>query len=84
MVTHDAALEVRHLVKRYGELTAVNNVSFAVQPGEIFGLLGPNGAGKTTTVECIEGLRRPDSGEIRLLGLHARRDLDKIKQRIGI
>ncbi len=51
------------LVKRYGEHTAVDGVSFAVEQGEIFGILGPNGAGKTTTVECVEGLRRPDGGD---------------------
>ncbi len=62
------AIEVRDLVKRYGELAAVDGVSFDVAKGEFFGILGPNGAGKTTALEMIEGLRQPDSGSIRLLG----------------
>jgi ABC-2 type transport system ATP-binding protein len=80
----DAAIHVQQLMKRYGTLTAVDDISFEVQRGEVFGLLGPNGAGKTTTVECIEGLRAPDGGEIRVLGLDARHDLKPIKERIGI
>jgi ABC-2 type transport system ATP-binding protein len=78
------AIQVEHLVKRYGSVMAVNDISFDVRAGEIFGLLGPNGAGKTTTVECIEGLRQPDRGEIHLMGLDARRELGQIKERIGI
>jgi ABC-2 type transport system ATP-binding protein len=62
------AIEVRNLRKRYGETVAVDDVSFSVREGEIFGVLGPNGAGKTTTVECIAGLRTPDSGRLRVLG----------------
>jgi len=65
----DVVIEVEGLVKRYGEILAVAGVSFSVEKGEVFGLLGPNGAGKTTTVECIEGLRIPDSGEIKVLGV---------------
>jgi ABC-2 type transport system ATP-binding protein len=61
-------IEVKNLAKRYGETIAVRDVSFAVEPGEIFGILGPNGAGKTTTVECVAGLRTPDSGTITVLG----------------
>jgi ABC-2 type transport system ATP-binding protein len=61
-------IEVKNLAKRYGETVAVRDVSFTVEPGEIFGILGPNGAGKTTTVECIGGLRTPDSGSITVLG----------------
>ncbi|TDE94105.1 ABC transporter ATP-binding protein [Occultella glacieicola] len=64
-----AIIEVDHLLKRYGPHTAVNGVSFAVERGEIFGILGPNGAGKSTTVECIEGLRTPDAGTIRVCGI---------------
>lgn len=79
-----AAIQVNQLVKRYGALTAVDDISFQVERGQVFGLLGPNGAGKTTTVECIEGLRAADSGEIRVLGLDARKDLQPIKERIGI
>ena len=62
-------IEVRQLHKRYGDTVAVDDISFEVQPGEIFGILGPNGAGKTTTVECIEGLRNPDRGTVSVLGL---------------
>lgn len=78
------AIQVQQLVKRYGTLTAVDDISFTVGRGEIFGLLGPNGAGKTTTVECIEGLRAPDDGEIHILGLDARQEIQSLKERIGI
>ena len=60
-----AILEVTNLRKTYGSTVAVDDVSFTVEEGEVFGILGPNGAGKTTTVECLEGLRRRDGGEIR-------------------
>jgi ABC-2 type transport system ATP-binding protein len=62
------AIEIKNLRKRYGYTTAVDDVSFTVREGEIFGVLGPNGAGKTTTVECISGLRIPDAGTVRVLG----------------
>jgi ABC-2 type transport system ATP-binding protein len=68
LVAGEAAIEVIGLGKRYGDLVAVDDVSFTVGRGEFFGILGPNGAGKTTTLEMIEGLRRPDAGEVRLLG----------------
>ncbi|GAA4927849.1 ABC transporter ATP-binding protein [Actinoplanes utahensis] len=75
-------IEVRNLAKRYGETVAVRDVSFSVEPGEIFGILGPNGAGKTTTVECISGLRTPDSGAITVLGHRAG---DKaLRSRVGV
>ena len=61
-------IEVEHLQKRYRDLVAVDDVSFTVERGEVFGVLGPNGAGKTTTVEIIEGLRTADSGTVRVLG----------------
>jgi ABC-2 type transport system ATP-binding protein len=77
-------IEVSDLVKRYGEQTAVDGVSFTVEKGEIFGILGPNGAGKTTTVESIVGLRAPDSGTIRVLGLDPRRDNRQLRQRVGV
>ncbi len=77
-------IEVSHLCKRYGELVAVDDVSFAVEQGEIFGILGPNGAGKTTTVESIVGLRTPDSGTIGVLGLDPLRDRDELRQRVGV
>ncbi len=79
-----AAISVKDLVKRYGPIRAVDGVSFEVRPGEIFGLLGPNGAGKTTTIECLEGLRVPDGGAIRVLGLDPRRDRYELHQRIGV
>ncbi|MFI7679009.1 ABC transporter ATP-binding protein [Actinophytocola sp. NPDC049390] len=79
-----AIIEVDNLVKRYGDTTAVDGVSFAVDEGEIFGILGPNGAGKTTTVECVEGLRSPDGGTIRVGGLDPRRDEDELRKLLGV
>ncbi len=73
-----------NLVKRYGGLVAVDDVSFSIQQGEIFGIIGPNGAGKTTTVECISGLRVPDSGSISVYGLSPQRDRDKIREFVGV
>jgi ABC-type multidrug transport system, ATPase component len=70
--------------KAYGSFVAVNDVSFEVFDGEIFGLIGPNGAGKTTTLECVEGLRTPDSGSISVLGLDPFRDIYKLQDRIGV
>jgi len=78
-----AIIEVNGLVKRYGGQTVVDDVSFAVEPGEIFGVLGPNGAGKTTTVECVVGLRRPDGGSIRVSGIDPQHDTGELKQRLG-
>ncbi len=80
----DVVLVVEELTKRYGELTAVDGVSFRVERGETFGILGPNGAGKTTTLEMIEGLRRPDGGRITLLGLDAVRQRRQVQERIGV
>jgi ABC-2 type transport system ATP-binding protein len=79
-----AIIEVDNLVKRYGDTTAVDGVSFAVEEGEIFGILGPNGAGKTTTVECVEGLRSPDGGTIRVGGLDPQRDEDRLRDLLGV
>jgi ABC-2 type transport system ATP-binding protein len=81
-----AVIEVRQLHKRYGETVAVDDISFDVQEGEVFGILGPNGAGKTTTVECIEGLRNPDGGTVSVLGLNPAqaRDRAELTQRLGI
>jgi ABC-2 type transport system ATP-binding protein len=78
------AVEVAHLRKAYGTLVAVDDVSFTVTEGEIFGILGPNGAGKTTAVECAIGLRRPDAGTIRLLGLDPHADREKIHEIVGV
>ena len=80
----DAAISVAGLTKRYGDRTAVDGVSFEVMQGESFGILGPNGAGKTTTLEMIEGLRRPDGGEITLLGAPVWPDPRRIQARIGV
>jgi ABC-2 type transport system ATP-binding protein len=77
-------IEVTNLHKRYGDVLAVDDVSFTVEAGEIFGILGPNGAGKTTTVESIAGLRTPDRGSIRVLGLDPRRDRAELRQRVGV
>jgi ABC-2 type transport system ATP-binding protein len=76
-------IEVEHLHKRYGDKIAVDDVSFSVEQGEIFGVLGPNGAGKTTTVECVQGLRRADGGTVRVLGLDPIRDRSEVRQRVG-
>src|SRR5262249_20642898 len=79
-----AVIEAQHLHKNYGYIAAVDDVSVAVEEGEIFGILGPNGAGKTTTAECIEGLRTPDRGEISVLGLDPLRDRAELTQRLGV
>jgi len=75
---------VKNLVKQYGDLTAVNDISFDVKRGEIFAFLGPNGAGKTTTVEILVGLRKPTSGGANVLGFDIAKDREKIKKRIGV
>ena len=77
-------IEVEHLVKHYDTVKAVDDISFRVAQGEVFGMLGPNGAGKTTTVEIIEGLRLPDSGSVSVLGLDVSKVPAKIKQKIGV
>lgn len=78
------AVTVASLVKRYGSFAAVDDVSFSIREGEIFGIIGPNGAGKTTTVECISGLRDPDSGTISVYGLSPRRDRDRVRDLVGV
>jgi len=77
-------IKVEHLRKVYDKVVAVNDISFEVQEGEIFGMVGPNGAGKTTTIECLESLRNPDSGKISVLGLNPRNDGYTLRERIGI
>jgi ABC-2 type transport system ATP-binding protein len=79
-----AAVTVQHLVKRYGHLVAVNDVSLSIHEGEIFGIIGPNGAGKTTIVECISGLRAPDSGSISVYTLSPRKDRNEIREFVGV
>ena len=78
------ALVVDDLVKRYGDIVAVDHLSLSVERGEIFGLLGPNGAGKTTTLEIVEGLLRPDSGRVSVLGLDVALRSREVKTRIGV
>ena len=78
------AVAVEELVKRYGDVVAVDRLSFSVKRGEIFGLLGPNGAGKTTTLEIIEGLKRADSGRVRVLGMDAATQGRQIKALTGV
>jgi ABC-2 type transport system ATP-binding protein len=78
------AVEISHLRKAYGPVVAVSDISFSVAEGEIFGILGPNGAGKTTTVECTIGLRAPDSGTIRLMGVDPRADKARIHEITGV
>jgi ABC-2 type transport system ATP-binding protein len=80
----EPVIKVRNLVKTYGELRAVDGISFDVQQGEVFAFLGPNGAGKTTTVEIIETIRSPTSGEVRLLGHDVTKSKDKIVPNIGV
>jgi ABC-2 type transport system ATP-binding protein len=79
-----SVIEVNHIHKRYGNHVAVNDISFTVAAGEIFGIVGPNGAGKTTTVEIIEGLRTPDRGDVRVLGLDPRTNRAEVRRRLGI
>lgn len=78
------AIRVEGLAKRYGNFTAVDDVSFEVRTGEIFGILGPNGAGKTTTLEIIEGLQKPDQGQVSVLGKDILKNANWIKARIGV
>lgn len=77
-------ITVDNLRKAYGDVRAVDGVSFEIRPAEIFGMVGPNGAGKTTTIECLEGLRRPDSGKVHVLGLDPQRQGYELRQRIGV
>jgi ABC-2 type transport system ATP-binding protein len=78
------ALAVSSLVKRYGDRAVVDGLSFEVPAGTLFALLGPNGAGKTTTVECLEGYRTPDAGQVRVLGLDPVRDHAALAPRLGV
>ena len=77
-------VQVDGLRKTYGDLVAVDRVSFDVKRGEVFGMVGPNGAGKTTTIECVEGLRKPDGGSITVLGTEPQQDGYRLRQRIGM
>jgi ABC-2 type transport system ATP-binding protein len=84
MTFQPAAIHVAGLRKTYGRTVAVDDVSFDVRHGEIFGLIGPNGAGKTTTMECIEGLRKPDRGTVSVLGLDPVHDAYALQERTGV
>ena len=77
-------ISVSNFRKRYGDFTAVDDISFEVRRGEIFGLLGPNGAGKTSTLECLEGLRQPDGGTMRVAGVDPSREARKLRGKIGV
>ena len=79
-----AVIEVSNLRKAYGSTVAVDDVSFEVVEGEIFGLIGPNGAGKTTTMECVEGIRKPDRGSISVFGVDPRKDARSLHDRVGV
>ena len=83
-MTNQPAVHVSAIRKTYGRTVAVDDVSFDVHAGEIFGLIGPNGAGKTTTMECVEGLRTPDQGTITVLGLDPKRDVYALQERVGV
>jgi ABC-2 type transport system ATP-binding protein len=79
-----AMVRVQKLRKQYGSTMAADDVTFEVYQGEIFGMIGPNGAGKTTTIECVEGLREPDRGELKVLDFHPLKDAYRLKPRIGV
>ena len=83
-VDKEVAIQVFNLRKVYGDLVAVDNISFSVKKGEIFAFLGPNGAGKTTTVEMIESVRVPTSGSVRILGRDVNTSFNEIKEKIGV
>ncbi len=80
----NVAIQVENLEKRYGKTVAVEEISFEVARGEVFGIVGPNGAGKTTTVECLAGLRRPDDGTVSVLGLEPQKAGRKLRERVGV
>jgi ABC-2 type transport system ATP-binding protein len=84
MKQEQAVIKVDKLRKFYGIVRAVDNVTFEVRRNEIFGMVGPNGSGKTTTIECIEGLRHPDSGNVRVLGLDPLCDVYELRERTGL
>src|SRR5262249_7939857 len=84
LMAADAALRCEKLVKKYGELTAVDGLDLEVRRGECFGLLGPNGAGKTTTVEILEGLNEATAGSVEVLGMSWSRDERALRQQLGI
>ena len=82
--SNNTAIEIQNLKKHFDDIKAVNDLSFKINKGEIFGLLGPNGAGKTTTIKMMIGLLKPTSGEIYVGGYNVRKELNKIKEMIGV
>jgi len=80
----ELAVRCQNLQKRYGDVVAVDGLSFEVRRGECYGLLGPNGAGKTTTIEILEGLLTPDGGDVEVLGHHWKTDEQQLRQRLGV
>jgi len=84
LTSENAAIEVSHLRKVYGDLVAVDDISFSVRNGEIFAFLGPNGAGKTTTVEIIESIRKPTAGNVKIFGKDISTSFNDVKEKIGI
>ncbi len=80
----DSVITVSDFRKEYGDFVAVDGIDFDVQQGEIFGLLGPNGAGKTSTLECLEGLRLPDGGSLRVAGVDPTKEPHKLRNLIGV
>jgi ABC-2 type transport system ATP-binding protein len=80
----EAVVQIKNLYKSYGKIKAIDGISFNVSKGEIFGMVGPNGAGKTTAIECIEGLRKPSSGSIDVLGFNPTKDGRNLRKYIGI
>ncbi len=82
--SNNIAIEIQNLNKHFDDVKAVNNLSFSIKKGEIFGLLGPNGAGKTTTIKMMIGLLKPTSGDIYVGGYSVRKELNKIKEMIGV
>jgi len=83
-LSNEPAIEVSSLKKNYGQLHAVDDISFSVLQGDVFSLLGPNGAGKTTTIEILEGLRQKDSGSVKVLGVDPWKEGYNLHRRIGV
>jgi ABC-2 type transport system ATP-binding protein len=82
-LNYTSAVELKSVVKSYGEILAVDNVDLNIKPGEIFGLLGPNGSGKSTTLKMLLGLVQPDYGSVNVLGLDVQKDAVAVKQKVG-
>jgi ABC-2 type transport system ATP-binding protein len=82
-VNYTSAIELRNVVKRFGEILAVDNVDLDIKPGEVFGLLGPNGSGKSTTMKMLLGLIQPDAGSVKVLGIDVQKDAVAVKRQVG-